>query len=146
MESTWHERHCVYVQFNVSAVAAEIWFMFYRLLHKGFWLLYIQLHRAMRVLLQRPTELACSSVVVPMQLHIVGALGHSHPIMHFFFISRCGLVRPNPLGTSTTNWSAVPAPDDGRVWSSRWNENWQGKPKNSEKTCPSATLYTTNPS
>jgi hypothetical protein len=31
------------------------------------------------------------------------------------------------------------------VWSSRWNENWQGKPKYSEKTCPTATLSTTNP-
>jgi hypothetical protein len=28
------------------------------------------------------------------------------------------------------------------VWSSRWNENWQGKLKYSEKTCPSATLPT----
>jgi hypothetical protein len=25
-----------------------------------------------------------------------------------------------------------------------WNENWQGKPKYSEKTCPSSTLSTTN--
>jgi hypothetical protein len=24
----------------------------------------------------------------------------------------------------------------GGVWSSRWNENWQGKPKYSEKTWP----------
>jgi hypothetical protein len=31
------------------------------------------------------------------------------------------------------------------VWSSRWNENWQGKPKYSEKTFPSATSSTTNP-
>jgi hypothetical protein len=30
----------------------------------------------------------------------------------------------------------------GRIW---WNEDWQGKPKYSEKTCPSATLSTTNP-
>jgi hypothetical protein len=29
--------------------------------------------------------------------------------------------------------------------SSRWNENWQEKPKYSEKTCPRATLSTTNP-
>jgi hypothetical protein len=29
--------------------------------------------------------------------------------------------------------------------SSWWNEDWQGKPKFSEKTCPSATLSTTNP-
>jgi hypothetical protein len=27
----------------------------------------------------------------------------------------------------------------------RWNEDWQGKPKYSEKTCTSATLSTTNP-
>jgi hypothetical protein len=29
-----------------------------------------------------------------------------------------------------------------RIW---WNEDWQGKPKFLEKTCPSATLSTTNP-
>jgi hypothetical protein len=48
----------------------------------------------------------------------------------------------------TGNWPAycnVPAPDDRRwVWSSRWNENREGKPKYSEKTCLSATLSTTN--
>jgi hypothetical protein len=31
------------------------------------------------------------------------------------------------------------------TWSSRWNENWQGKPKYSEKGYPSATLSITNP-
>jgi hypothetical protein len=31
------------------------------------------------------------------------------------------------------------------MWSSRWNENWQGKPKYSEKICPSATSSTTSP-
>jgi hypothetical protein len=31
------------------------------------------------------------------------------------------------------------------VWSSWWNENWQGKPKYLEKTCRTATLSTTNP-
>jgi hypothetical protein len=31
------------------------------------------------------------------------------------------------------------------VFSSRWNENWQGKPKYSEKICPSATSFTTGP-
>jgi hypothetical protein len=29
-----------------------------------------------------------------------------------------------------------------RIW---WNKDWQGKPKYSEKTCPSATLSTTSP-
>jgi hypothetical protein len=35
----------------------------------------------------------------------------------------------------------------GRLWWWRiwWNEEWQGKPKYSEKTCSSATLSTTNP-
>jgi hypothetical protein len=51
----------------------------------------------------------------------------------------------NPLGTLATNWPIVPAPDDRRAWSGRWNENWQRKPKYSEKTCPSAILSTTNP-
>jgi hypothetical protein len=40
----------------------------------------------------------------------------------------------------------VPAPDDRWwLWSSWWNEDWQGKQKYSEKSCPSATLSTTNP-
>jgi hypothetical protein len=29
------------------------------------------------------------------------------------------------------------------VWSSRWNENWPGKPKYSDQACRSATLSTT---
>jgi hypothetical protein len=55
-------------------------------------------------------------------------------------------------GTKSTRycghfWPIVQAPDDrwGWLWSSWWNEHWQGKPKYSEKTCPSATLSTTNP-
>jgi hypothetical protein len=52
----------------------------------------------------------------------------------------------SPLGTSANNWPIVPAPDHRwRVWSGQWNENWEDKPKYSEKTCPSATLSTTNP-
>jgi hypothetical protein len=55
-------------------------------------------------------------------------------------------VRLSPLGMSATIWPIVPDLDDRRwVWSSQWNENWHGKPKYSEKTCPSATLSTTNP-
>jgi hypothetical protein len=56
-------------------------------------------------------------------------------------------VKLSVLGTLITNWPIVPAPDDRRWWicSSRWNENWRGKSKYSEKTCPSTTLSTTNP-
>jgi hypothetical protein len=62
------------------------------------------------------------------------------------FLVCWGVVRLSPLGTSATVWPIVPAPDDRWwMWSSRWNENWQGKPKYSEKTCPSVTLSTTNP-
>jgi hypothetical protein len=46
-------------------------------------------------------------------------------------------------GTSATNWAIVPAPGyRWWMWSSRWNENWQGKPKYSEKSYPSATSTT----
>jgi hypothetical protein len=44
-----------------------------------------------------------------------------------------------PLGTSATERPIVPAPGDYD------DEDWQGKPKYSAKTCPSATLSTTNP-
>jgi hypothetical protein len=30
-------------------------------------------------------------------------------------------------------------------WRNWWNDDWQGKPKYSEKTCPNASLSTTNP-
>jgi hypothetical protein len=53
-------------------------------------------------------------------------------------------VRLSPLGTSANILPIVPAPDDRWwAWNSRWNENWQRKPKYSEKTCPSATFSTT---
>jgi hypothetical protein len=66
--------------------------------------------------------------------------------VHIVFLVSWGGVRLSPLGTSATNWPIVPAPDDRWwVWSIRWNENWQGKPMYSEKTCPSATLSTANP-
>jgi hypothetical protein len=42
-------------------------------------------------------------------------------------------------------WLTAPAPDDRWVWSSWWNDNWQGKPKYSEELCRNATFSTTNP-
>jgi hypothetical protein len=39
----------------------------------------------------------------------------------------------------------IPTPDDCWVWSNRWNENWQGKPKSLEKAYPSTTSSGTNP-
>jgi hypothetical protein len=67
-------------------------------------------------------------------------------IIIIILISCCG-VRLGPLGTSATVWPIVPATDDRCwVWSSRWNENWQRIPKDSEDTEGlGATLSTTNP-
>jgi hypothetical protein len=42
-----------------------------------------------------------------------------------------------PLSTTATNRPIVPVPGD--------YDDWQGKPKYLEKTCPSAALSTTNP-
>jgi hypothetical protein len=49
-----------------------------------------------------------------------------------------------PLGTSAIYWPIVPAPGDCQD-GEFGGMNWQGKPKYSEKTCPDATLSTTNP-
>jgi hypothetical protein len=69
-----------------------------------------------------------------------------HVTCPFFFLVSWGGVRLSPLGTSATNCSTVPAPDDRWwVWSRRWNKNWQGKPKYSDKTFPTAALSTTKP-
>jgi hypothetical protein len=56
-------------------------------------------------------------------------------------------VRLSPVVTAATNCPIVPAPHDKWwwLWSNRWNANWQGKPKYLEKTCPNATLSTTDP-
>jgi hypothetical protein len=67
------------------------------------------------------------------------------PDLNTCFLVSWGGVRLSPLCTPATNWPIVPAPDDRWVWSVWWNENWQGNPKYSEETCPSATSSTTNP-
>jgi hypothetical protein len=68
----------------------------------------------------------------------------ARPLSGCFFIASG--VRPSPLYCGHF-WPIVPAPDNSWGWlcSNWWNEDWQGKPKYSEKTCPSATLSTTNP-
>jgi hypothetical protein len=61
-----------------------------------------------------------------------------------FFFYLCG----GTFGYCGHYWTIVPAPDDRWwwLWRNWWKEDWQGKPKKySEKTCPSATLSTTNP-
>jgi hypothetical protein len=80
----------------------------------------------------------------PMSVKTCQKVGEKVKCYHFLF-SWAG-VRLSPLGMSVTNWPIVPALHDRWwVWSSWWNENGQGKLKYLEKTCPSATLSTTNP-
>jgi hypothetical protein len=81
-------------------------------------------------------EIIAPKILLPRQCSWTGV---------FFLLVPCGGVRLSPLGTSATNWNIVTAPDDRWVWSIWWNENWQRNPKYSAKTCPSATLSTTNP-
>jgi hypothetical protein len=74
-----------------------------------------------------------------------GLRNHYWGVSNYVFYFSHG-VRLSPLGTAATVWPIVPAPDDRWwLWSNRWNANWQGKPKYKEKTCPSTTLSTTNP-
>jgi hypothetical protein len=47
---------------------------------------------------------------------------------YYYYYSQGG-VRLSPHGMSATSGPTVPAPDDECVWSSWWNENWQGKQK-----------------
>jgi hypothetical protein len=58
-----------------------------------------------------------------------------------------GGVRSSSFGTLTNVWPIRAASVDRWwwLWSNWWNEDWQGKRKYSEKTCPGATLFTTNP-
>jgi hypothetical protein len=64
----------------------------------------------------------------------------------FFFFSFSGWGETESTWYVGHFWPIVPAPDDRWwLWSGWWNEDWQGKPKYSEKTCPSSTLSTTNP-
>jgi hypothetical protein len=74
-------------------------------------------------------------------------LSHAAPMcVSFCSLVSWGGVRLSPIGTSATNSPIVPALGDRWwMWSSLWNENWQRKPKYSEKTYPIATLSTTNP-
>jgi hypothetical protein len=57
----------------------------------------------------------------------------SKVVCSFFFFVSWGRVRLSP-----------PPDDRWWMWSSKWNETWQGKWKYSKKTCPSVSLSTTN--
>jgi hypothetical protein len=68
-----------------------------------------------------------------------------HVFIYFFFNLHSGGWSPN-WGTRHVGHSLAYCTSPGWLWGwiIWWNE-WQGKPKYSEKTCPDATLSTTNP-
>jgi hypothetical protein len=71
----------------------------------------------------------------------IEVLAETDTVDHIFSLGR---VRLSPLGTSATvgllyQPRMIDDDDYGAIG------GWQGKPKYSEKTCPSATLSTTNP-
>jgi hypothetical protein len=62
----------------------------------------------------------------------------------FFYMWGGGVQAGSPLHVG--HWMAYcTCPGWLWWWRNWWNKDWQGKPKYSEKTCPSATLSTTNP-
>jgi hypothetical protein len=74
-------------------------------------------------------------------------LGHLHETFRFISVTRSRTVDRTPwTGDQFVTRSLLTAPgdcDDGEVGG--MNGFWQSKPKYSEKTCPDATLSTTNP-
>jgi hypothetical protein len=73
-------------------------------------------------------------------VHLEYAVLNTETLFFFYFMRW-------DFGYCRHYWPIVPAPDDRWwwLWRNWWNENWQGKPKYSEKTYPRATLSTTNP-
>jgi hypothetical protein len=65
-------------------------------------------------------------------------------VVHLLIHLLGGGVQLGPLSMAATDWPIVACPRWlwWRIW---WNEDWQDKLKYSEKTRPSATLSTTNP-
>jgi hypothetical protein len=79
-----------------------------------------------------------SAVILEAFVISLHTLTSIQPTCNFFLISIVG----GGVQTGSTRHVGCP----GWLWGWRicWNE-WQGKPKYSEKTCPCATLSTTNP-
>jgi hypothetical protein len=65
-----------------------------------------------------------------MQAVVSFMFSESSGLVFFFKVFFGGEVKPSPLVISPTIWLIVLAPDDNHdeCGSSRWNENWQGKP------------------
>jgi hypothetical protein len=55
------------------------------------------------------------------------------------------LVWGSPLGAQVTFRPTISTPDYWQIWSNRWNADWHGNPKSSEKAYTRATSSTINP-
>jgi hypothetical protein len=86
--------------------------------------------RLLRVRLKFPTWVGCECIL----------------LINCFFISNIGGWTPT-RSTRHVGHQLAYCTCPGWLWGWRiwWNDDWQGKPKYSEKTCPIATSSTTNP-
>jgi hypothetical protein len=84
------------------------------------------------------------TVLCPYQMTVILISITGRTLQNFRLVE--GGVQPGPLGTAATDWPIVACLGWlwwGRIW---WKEDWQGKPKYTEKPPPPrATLSTTNP-
>jgi hypothetical protein len=78
---------------------------------------------------------SCLAYPIILKMEAMYSSENSTSILVFF--SFLGWVETESTWYFGHYWPIVPAPDDRWwMWRSRWNGNWQGKRKYSEKTCP----------
>jgi hypothetical protein len=108
------------------------------------WLLLL-LTRLMYVFL--PCEADYKSYFFPLWLYSPTlGLGRLHETFRFISVTKSRTVDRTPwMGDQLVTRPLLTAPGDCDDEVGRMNDFWQGKPKYSEKTCPDATLSTTNP-
>jgi hypothetical protein len=88
----------------------------------------------------------CKNVFIMWEFTLEAAALLCHKLVKFFFNSRSGGGVQTGSTQHVGHWMAnCTCPRWLWWWRNWWNEDWQGKPKYSEKTCPSATSSTTNP-
>jgi hypothetical protein len=78
---------------------------------------------------------ACTGVIPVRTSVVLRSTSLFNYVLNFW-----GGVRQSSFVTSATTWPIIPAQDDGTVD----GDGWDWKPKYSQKTCPSASLSTTN--
>jgi hypothetical protein len=91
--------------------------------------------------------MSCTENNIPKNTSVVACLFVAVKTCLFSCLFRLvvGGVQLGPFSMAATDWPIVPCHGWLWWWKIWWNEDWQGKPKYSEKTRHRATLSTTNP-